>query len=95
MRPNVLLAAASVALLSGALLPGHAAAMTIGAPAGLLAAAADVLPAEKVWCDWRGCWGGPYWGYYGPRPYWGYGYDRPYGIYGGWGYPGWGPRPYW
>lgn len=84
MKRHVLIAATTAAVLStAAMLPGSAGAMTITAPAGLSNAAADLNPVENVWCTWRGCWGGGYWG---PRPYWGYGYYRPYGIYGGWGW---------
>lgn len=80
MRKYLVIAAVAGAVCSAAsALPNRANAMAIGMPAGLSAAAADTTQAEPVrWCDWRGCWGGPYWG---PRPYWG-GYYRPYGFYG-------------
>jgi hypothetical protein len=91
MRSYILAAAMAAAVLSAAaVLPNRASAMTLTTPAGLASAAADVNPVENVWCNWRGCWGGPYWG---PRPYWGgyyrpYGFYRPYGWWGGW-HRGW------
>jgi hypothetical protein len=94
MRKYILTAAMAAAVLSAAaFLPNRADAMTITAPAGLNAAAATVDPVEHVWCNWRGCWGGGYWG---PRPYWGgygvYGMYRPYGFYRPYGWGGWGYR---
>jgi hypothetical protein len=94
MKNYILVAATAGAVLSAAgVLPNRASAMTITAPAGLSHAAADVNPVENVWCNWRGCWGGAYWG---PRPYWGgYGYYRPYGFYRPYGWGGWGWRRRW
>jgi hypothetical protein len=93
MRKCVLIAAMAGAMLSAAtMLYGQASAMTISTPAGLLSAAADVNPVENVWCSWRGCLGGPYWGYGGPRPYWGYpGYYPHFGFYRPFGF-GWHRR---
>lgn len=87
MRKYLMIAAMAGAVVSAtAALPTRASAMALSAPAGLAQAAADVNQPEKVWCNWRGCWPGPYWG---PRPYWGY--YRPYGYY----YRPWGWRRRW
>ncbi len=93
MRKVFLVLGAALALLISASLTERASAMTIAAPAGAVAAAADIGSVEqvryvcrRVWrcgryrCGWRRvCWWrpGPYYGYYG--------YYRPYPYYG-WGW---------
>lgn len=94
MRKAFLVLSAALALLIGASLSERASAMTLAAPAGAAAAAADTSLVDqvryvcrRVWrcragfCGWRRvCWWRPG-GYY---PY--YGYYRPYRYYRPYGY---------
>jgi hypothetical protein len=100
MRKLILVAAIAGVLFGLATNPNRASAMTIAAPSGLAAAAAEVKTVETVWCNWPGC-GGRYWGtrpyywgaYWGTRPYYYGGWYQPDPYYGYYGYPAW-YRPY-
>lgn len=96
MRKIFLVLGAALALLIGASLTERASALTITAPTGAMAAAADLSGVEqvryvcrRVWrcrrgvCGWRRvCWWRPR-----PYPYYGYyGYYGPYYPYYGWGW---------
>lgn len=95
MRKILLVFGAALALLIGGSWAERASAMTITAPVGTIAAAAQTDHTEqvryvcrRVWrcgprrCGWRRvCWWRP------PIRY--------YGLYGPYPYYGWGYRPYW
>jgi hypothetical protein len=77
---------AAAAISATAFIPGQAGAMTLGAPAGLRSAAAELNQIENVGCGWNDC-SGVY--YYAPPPHWGYysyyTYYRPYYYRPAWG----------